>query len=248
MLRLDHEPRTVESWREHDRRSLALMRLTVAKIDADPTLLQIGVENMERWRKQRGYQPKCLDQWEEWFAGGEPWERIRARLLEESDEGQRLRTSHPLTGLLTDEERESVFDFDADQVRRDHEARTGRAWPESFRALDAGVVGRGDPEGDARSLAYAKAIVAKIDANPSLGDIAHENLARWRAHRGRRLSRASAEWEGLLERLDWAGVPAILLDPSDEGQRLRSSHPFVGVLSETQRRAILDGLRGQHKP
>ena len=111
-------------------------------------------------------------------------------------------------------------------------------WPESFRALDAGVIGRGDPEGDARSLAYARAIVEKVDAEPALAAIARANLARWGARSGGALSRASAEWERLIERLDWAGVRAILLDTSEEGQRLRSSHPFVGVLSESERQAI----------
>ena len=123
---------THEHWHEADRRALALMRLIVEKIDADPSLLQIGVENMKRWREQRdGYQPPCLDQWDEWFARGEPWERIRARLLQDADEGQRLRKSHPFAGVLTDEERESVYDFDCEQVRREYTARTGRHWPDS---------------------------------------------------------------------------------------------------------------------
>ena len=123
---------THEHWHEADRRALERMRLIVAKIDADPRLIQIGVENMKRWRKQRGgYQPRCLNQWDEWFARREAWERIRARLLEDSDEGQRLRKSHPFAGVLTDEERESIYDFDSEQVRRDYTARTGRYWPES---------------------------------------------------------------------------------------------------------------------
>ncbi|MDD9982379.1 MAG: hypothetical protein OXU81_13655 [Gammaproteobacteria bacterium] len=122
---------TREHWREADRRALALMRLTVAKIDAEPSLMRIGAENMQRWRADRGgYQPRCLDQWDEWFTRGEPWERIRARLLADSDEGQRLRKCHPFAGVLTDEERESVYDFDCEQVRRDYTARTGRPWPD----------------------------------------------------------------------------------------------------------------------
>ena len=44
----------------------------------DPSLIQIGVENMKRWRREQGgYQPRCLDQWDEWFESDEPWERIR---------------------------------------------------------------------------------------------------------------------------------------------------------------------------
>ena len=101
------------------------MRLIVAKIDADPSLIQIGVENMKRWRREQGgYQPRCLDQWDEWFESDEPWERIRERLLEASDEGQRLRTSNPFASVLTQEERESVYDFNwggtQGQVRKTH--------------------------------------------------------------------------------------------------------------------------------
>ena len=120
-----------EHWHEADRRALALARRIVAKIDADPGLIRTAIDNLARWRAQRGgYQPLCLDQWEEWFARGEPWERLRARLLEESDEGKRLRTSHPFAGVLSQAERESVYDFDWAGMRRDYTARTGQPWPD----------------------------------------------------------------------------------------------------------------------
>ena len=126
---------TYEHWHEVDRRVLDMMRLIVAKIDADPRLVRIGVENMKRWKRRNdGYQPRCLDQWDELFAS-EPWERLRERLLELSDEGQRLRTSHPFAGVLTQEERESVYPFDFEQMRRDYEERTGKPWPHSVESL-----------------------------------------------------------------------------------------------------------------
>ena len=81
--------------------------------------------------EDHGYQPRCLDQWEEWFESGEPWERIRERHLEASDEGQRLRTSHPFASVLTQEERESVYDFNWDELKAEYETRTGRPWPAS---------------------------------------------------------------------------------------------------------------------
>ena len=119
-----------EHWREADRRAFEMMRLTVARIDADPSLIQVGMENLTRWRHHNGGdQARWCEQWERWFERGEPWERIRARLLEDSDEGQRLRTSHPFAGVLTDEERESVYDFDVDAMKREHEQRTARPWP-----------------------------------------------------------------------------------------------------------------------
>lgn len=47
-------------------------------------------------------------------------------------------------------------------------------------------------------------------------------------------SRASAEWEQILKR-PWREVRAIVLEESDEGQRLRSSHPFRGIVTEEER-------------
>lgn len=137
---MTHEPATAEHeseseiyehWREVDRRAMERARMIVAKIDAHPDLLKIGIENMKRWKQQRnGYQPRCLDEWEQWFASGEPWERMRARLLEDSDEGQRLRTSDPFAGVLTQKERESLYRFNCDQIRQEYTARTGRPWPD----------------------------------------------------------------------------------------------------------------------
>ena len=88
-----------EHWHEADRRAFEMMWLIVVEIDPDPSLMQVGVDNIKRWRREQGgYQPRCLDQWDEWFTSVEPWERIRERLPDESDEGQRLRTSHAFAG------------------------------------------------------------------------------------------------------------------------------------------------------
>ena len=94
------ETETHEHWHETDRRTLELTRLLVARIDAEPKLVQIARDNLERWRNEHGYRPKYLDLWDHIFAN-ENWEQIRERLLEESDEGQRICTSHPFVGILT---------------------------------------------------------------------------------------------------------------------------------------------------
>ena len=92
---------------EIDRKVLALARITVARIDANPELAAIGLENIERWTKQRGYLPRCHAEWKE-LIETHPWERLREILLEESDEGQRLRSSHPFKGLVTEAERRAA--------------------------------------------------------------------------------------------------------------------------------------------
>ena len=136
-------PNTRERWQELDRRALERMRLIVAKIDADPRLFWLGMENLTRWRHQNGGdQPTWCKQWERWFERGEPWEHIRAWLLEDSDEGQRLRTSDPFSGVLTDEERESLYDFDWPAFKRDYEERTGHRWPTTREMVIAQLDGR----------------------------------------------------------------------------------------------------------
>ena len=86
--------------------------------------------------------------------------------------------------------------------------------------------GIGHPHIDTRSLAMARIIVERIDADPKLIEVAHRKLQREEGRRGR-LSLASQEWKEILTR-PWSEVREILLDDSDEGQRLRSSKPFAG--------------------
>ena len=97
--------------------------------------------------------------------------------------------------------------------------------------------GVGHPHIDARSLAMAKIIVKRIDADPALIERARRYLANEVERRGS-LSQASREWEQILTR-PWSEIRGILLDESDEGQRLRSSHPFREIVTEQERLAII---------
>ena len=96
--------------------------------------------------------------------------------------------------------------------------------------------GVGHPHIDARILDACRLVVQRIEENPKRLQIALDNLERERAKRGH-LSRAREEWRALLER-PWAEIRSILLDDSDEGQRLRSSHPFHGLISQEEGREI----------
>ena len=123
--------------------------------------------------------------------------------------------------------------------RRRRSDGTGGQWRN---ALPDAIVGEGHPHIDRRSLEMARLVVEKIDADPSLFRVAHENLRRWRRVRGGTLPPCREEWKELLK-CPWSEIRNILLDESDEGQRLRSSHPFAGVLSEKERRRIHDAHR-----
>ena len=124
----------VDPWTGHagiDRRVLEMTRVIIEKIDRDPALVRVGLENIERWtRQQGGYVQRCHVEWKE-LIETHPWERLREILLEESDEGQRLRSSHPFTGLLTEDERDVIYarhGIDIPRIRREYEERTGRPW------------------------------------------------------------------------------------------------------------------------
>ena len=63
-----------------------------------------------------------------------------------------------------------------------------------------------------------------------------ENIERWTAQKGGYLPPCHAEWKTLIETHPWKELREMLLDESDEGQRLRSSHPFKGLVIESERR------------
>ena len=98
--------------------------------------------------------------------------------------------------------------------------------------------GIGHPHIDARSLAMTKIIVERIDADPTLIELAHRYLENEERRHGR-LCQASKEWRAILAR-PWSEIRAILLEESDEGQRLRSSKPFAGIVTEEERVAIIE--------
>jgi len=96
----------VRTHQDIDRRSLAMVRRIVAKIDADPERrgLAHAKRVCERWVAQGiGSAPEWLQILER------PWEEVRAILLEESDEGQRLRQTDPFCGILTPNERWEIY-------------------------------------------------------------------------------------------------------------------------------------------
>lgn len=80
-----------------------------------------------------------------------------------------------------------------------------------------------------------RAIVARIDADPERRGLEHarEVCRRWVAAG----NVPAREWMPILER-PWEEIRAVLLDESDEGQRLRQSDPFVGILTPQERWAI----------
>ena len=83
-------------------------------------------------------------------------------------------------------------------------------------------MGIGHTHIDARSLDMARIVVERIYADPDLFNVADEILERWPRRHGT-VNRASEEWLEILKR-PRRETRAILLEETEEGQRLRSSH------------------------
>ena len=93
---------------------------------------------------------------------------------------------------------------------------------------------------DKVNLAYHQEIAARLRVTPE--DIlarARSNLKRWLvAHAGTGTGRALEEWQTLIETRTISELIVIITEDSDEGQRLRQSTPFVGVLSAQERKDL----------
>jgi hypothetical protein len=90
-----------------DNRSLAMAQAIVKKIDADPkhSGLDHAREVCRRWNSKRP-SPAVL----EWIEILEkPWDEVRSILLDEGEEGKRLRQSNPFAGILSNPERWRIY-------------------------------------------------------------------------------------------------------------------------------------------
>jgi hypothetical protein len=92
---------------------------------------------------------------------------------------------------------------------------------------------------DACNLAMTRRIAEKIRLRPELMEIASENLRHWKK-KVRPWPPALREWEQILSRNSQEQILAILTQDNDEGQRLRQSDPFVGILTEKERTWFLE--------
>ena len=95
---------------------------------------------------------------------------------------------------------------------------------------------------DARSLAMHCRVAQKVSRDPRFLEKARENLARWSAKSTGPRPRYLREWEKILDR-PWPEIAALITDMSEEATRLRSSSPFAGVLSPTEREQVYAAFR-----
>jgi hypothetical protein len=103
-----------------------------------------------------------------------------------------------------------------------------------------------------RNLAAHGMIAEKVLIDPSLIENALATLDRWENERG--AIPALEEWRSILARAKSDAqhdtraliiLAQILLDPSEEGMRRRSSSPFAGILSPEEREALFTSARDE---
>lgn len=92
------------------------------------------------------------------------------------------------------------------------------------------------------ALAYHCAVAARLRVEPeAIINHARQTLNRWlegdALGPGERQS--VEEWQKILDGSDVGRLIQIITDTSEEGQRLRSSSPFVGALTPEERLEIL---------
>jgi hypothetical protein len=90
-----------------DRRSLAMARLIVERIDLDPERrgFQRARETCARWMDSA----RCpgVREWSSLLAGS--WDQVRGVLLKDDEEGRRLRQCSPFTSVLSPRERWALY-------------------------------------------------------------------------------------------------------------------------------------------
>lgn len=95
---------------------------------------------------------------------------------------------------------------------------------------------------DEFALAYHHAVADRLCVEPAaVFERARRNLHRWAEGDtfGPGELATMEEWERILDEEDVDRLIEVITDTSDEGQRLRSSSPFVGALSPEERLEIL---------
>lgn len=93
---------------------------------------------------------------------------------------------------------------------------------------------------DRRSLAFHVAIAEKLRKDPMLLEKVRDRLRRTLSDERVSISTRDAyrEWLGVIEEHSFEEVLSLLVDPGEEGTRLRQATPFAGILSKAEREAI----------
>lgn len=84
-------------------------------------------------------------------------------------------------------------------------------------------------------------IAERLRSNPQFIEAAKERVKRWMnlsIERGSQPSMVLREWDAILSEKSISQIAQLLLSQTEDADRLRSSAPFCGVISEEERLAF----------
>ena len=90
-----------------------------------------------------------------------------------------------------------------------------------------------------RARLLAKQIAEMIRTDPGIVDRAREHLARQLESPATANDRTTREWERILRTMSLPRLRRFLVDTGERATRLRQSMPFLAVLSDDERRALV---------
>lgn len=103
--------------------------------------------------------------------------------------------------------------------------------------------GRRHADLDARALAIARAVAARLGRDPSLIEDALRHIARRLPAAAPSERQALEEWRELLSSLSVARLRRFLVQDDARARRLRQSLPFVSALTDQERRAVFEEIQ-----
>jgi hypothetical protein len=90
-----------------------------------------------------------------------------------------------------------------------------------------------------RALVYAEAIAQRLKTEPELIDRAKEWIEMRMESAAKSEQGDLREWHRILRSMTPPRLSRFLVDTSERAFRLRQTNPFVGALSQKERRALL---------
>jgi hypothetical protein len=123
-------------------------------------------------------------------------------------------------------------------TKPEYDAQDGKVFNKFKADLQMGEIRTAESFSDLISLALHRAVASRLRSNPNLIQKAKSNLYCWLGKNPK--VQAWLEWQTILETESLESVLEIITAETEEGQRLRSSSPFVGLVTKEERQAIIE--------
>jgi|SRR5580700_6916305 hypothetical protein len=91
-----------------EQRSLALHRAIAGKLRANPSLVGIALDNLDRWSLKRGRSQPYWDAWREIL--NRPLPQLLDLIVEDSERMAAMRQATPFAGFLEPKERWAIYE------------------------------------------------------------------------------------------------------------------------------------------